>query len=375
MLTIKEKLSKNLVNALGYRTKQRYVLIESDDWGAVRMPSKDVFNILKKNLIEVDEFSFDRNDSVESEDDLKCLFATLQKFQDCKGNHPVITAYAVVANPNFEKIEESGKKEYHFETILETYKRSEHTKNVPELIKLGMKKNIFIPQFHGREHIHVKRYMEAINSNSKKELIAFENRAIVSSKSSDCSNRYPKDYFKGFAYSDSSEFAEIEEIHKDGLKIFKEIFGFSSISFVAQGGVWGDHLLQMMSDENVKLIGGQQQVPQIAGGYKVVNKFWGSRNKYKQIHWRRNCRFEPSRNKNYDWIAYCLDEIEIAFRWGKPAVISSHRENFIGSIFEENRVDTLKKLEILLAAMLKRWPDIQFISTAQLAEIMLAEKR
>ena len=375
MISIKEKITKNIINALGWRTKHKYVLIESDDWGAVRMPSRSVYEILKNNNIEVDKFSFDRNDSLESEEDLKQLFNTLRKFKDCNGNNPVVTAYAVLANPNFEKIEASGRSEYFYETILETYKRSKHTENVPLLWKEGIRERIFIPQFHGREHIHVKRYMEAINSNSKKEMIAFKNRAIVSSKSSDCKYGYPKDYFKGFAYSDSSEFAELEEIHRDGLNIFKEIFGFSSISFVAQGGVWGDHLLQMMSDQSVKLVGGQQQIPEKEGGYRVVNKFWGSKNKFKQIHWRRNCRFEPARDKNFDWINYCLAEMEIAFRWGKPAVISSHRENFTGSIFEENRVENLKKLEMLLAEMLKRWPDIEFISTAQLAEKMMLKTK
>jgi len=49
---------------------------------------------------------------------------------------------------------------------------AEHTRKVPELIKEGMRKGIYIPQYHGREHIHVKRYMEAINSDSEKEQLA-----------------------------------------------------------------------------------------------------------------------------------------------------------------------------------------------------------
>lgn len=375
MLSIKEKLVKNYVNAIGWSTDHKYVIIESDDWGAVRMPSREVLDSLIKNNIPVDKFSFDKNDALESEEDMLALFNSLNKFIDKKGNHPIITAYSVVANPDFEKIEASNNQEYHYETILETYNRSNHTKRVPELIRKGIDENIFIPQFHGREHIHVKRYMEAINSNSEKEQVAFKNRAIISSHSTTCTKPYLPDYFKGFDYTTAAEYSEIETIHRDGLRIFKEIFGFNSISFVAQGGVWGDHLLQMMGDEGVKLVGGQQQVPQIGGGYKVVNKFWGSRNAYKQMHWRRNCRFEPARDRNFDWVNYCLDEMQIAFRWGKPAVISSHRENYIGSIFEENRIDTLHKLEILLAEILRRWPDVEFITTAQLAEIMLYKKK
>ena len=375
MFTFKQKLAKNYINALGWKTKQKYLVIESDDWGAVRMPSKKVYNKLVKSNIPVNKFSFDKHDSLESEEDLKALFGVLQKFNDVNGNPPVLTAYHVVANPNFEKIYSSNKKEYHYETIIETYARHEHTKKVPELIKEGMNKGLYLPQYHGREHIHVKRYMEAINSDSYKEQIAFENRAIVSSKSTVCNNHYKSDYFKGFDYNNSKELKDIETIHRDGLMVFKKIFKMPSITFIAQGSVWGDHILPMLKEEGVQLISGQQNIPIGSGKFKVVNKNWGSKNEFGQVHWRRNCMFEPSRNQDFDWVNECLAEIEIAFRWNKPAVISAHRENFIGSIFEENRDKSLDKLERLLQVVLKKWPDIKFITSAQLAIILTSNKK
>lgn len=371
MLSIKEKITKNYINALGWKTKQKYLVIESDDWGAIRMPSKRVYNRLIEQHIPVDKLHIDKLDSLESEDDLKALFESLQKFWDMDGNPAIITAYHVVANPNFEKIEESKRKEYHYETILETYARNEHTQKVPELIREGITDRIYIPQFHGREHIHVKRYMEAINSESEKEQIAFGNRAIVSTKSTVCKNSYTSHYFKGFDFDSSNEHSEIESIHRDGLRIFKDIFGMPSVTFMAQGSVWGDHILPMLKEEGVLLVSGQQTIPLENGKLKTVNKTWGSKNELGQIHWRRNCKFEPARNQNFDWVGKCLAEIEIAFRWGKPAVISAHRENFIGSIFEENRDQSLDKLEELLEAVLKKWPEVKFISSEQLAQLMM----
>jgi hypothetical protein len=375
MLSVKEKLAKNYINSRGWKTNQKYLIIESDDWGAIRMPSKEVYHKLIANDIPVDKFSFDKHDALESEEDLKNLFNTLEKFQDKTGSPAVLTAYHVVANPDFEKIEATARKDYHYETILETYSRFLHTKKVPNLIKEGIEKGIYIPQFHGREHIHVKRWMEAINFNSEKEQLAFQNRAIVSSKSKTCRNPYTKDYFKGFAFSSISEHEEIENIHRDGLKIFKEIFGFPSKTFVAQGTVFGDHILKMLSEEGVQLILGQQSAPKSDNGYQTINKNWGNITKFNQQYWRRNCLFEPARNQNFPWVKKTMEEIEIAFRWGKPAVISAHRENFIGSIFEENRTQSLQKLEILLELVMKKWPDVKFISTAKLAEIMLNQNQ
>ena len=371
MLTIKENLSKNFINAIGWSTNQKLLLIESDDWGAVRMPSRDVYEKLISKMIRVDELHFDKYDSVESECDLASLYEVLKSNNDKNGKNPVITAFSVVANPNFEQIKASEKNNYEYETILETYQRNAHTHNTPELIKQGIAENLFIPQYHGREHIHVKRWMEAINSNSKKERIAFNNNAIISSECKLCDNPYKKNYFTGFDYDSIEEFSSLEQIHQEGLELFKNIFGFHSISFVAQGSVWGDHILKTLHKHGVQLVIGQQSHPNMKGGYTVINKKWGDKNKLGQIYWRRNCKFEPSRNQNFDWVGKCLKEIEIAFRWGKPAVISSHRENFIGSIFESNRTQSLEKLDRLLKSVLKKWPDVRFISTAELAKIML----
>ena len=370
-MKFKEKLAKNYINARGWSTNKKYLLIESDDWGTIRMPSNEVYEILLKNNVEVDKFSFDKHDTLESSEDLSYLFDVLESVNDAKGNPAVLTAYHVMGNPNFEAIEANGRKSYVYETIIDTYKRNPHTENTFEWIKKGMKKGLYIPQFHGREHIHVKRWMEAINSNSTKEQIAFENRAIIWTGSPKDPNPYKKDYFKGFDYETEQEVKEVEAIHKDGLRLFKEIFGMESLTFMAQGSVWGDHLLPMVKEEGVHLICGQQLHPDGNGGYKIINKFWGSKNNLDQLHWRRNVLFEPASNQNFDWVNKCVAEIEIAFRWGKPAVISSHRENFMGTVFEHNRKQSLEKLRVLLHAVIKKWPDVQFISSAQLAEIML----
>jgi len=248
------------------------------------MPSKEVYHKLLENNIELDKFSFDKNDCLESEEDLRALFETLQKFSDNKGNHAVLTAYHVVANPDFERIEASRRKEYRYETILETYKRFAHTQQVPNLIKEGIDKGIYIPQSHGREHIHVKRWMEAINSVSEKEQLAFQCKAIISTASTKCHKRYNKNYFAGQDYSDESEFEDIEKITVDVLKIFKDIFGFKSLTFTPQGVFWGDHILKVLPENGVELACGQQALPCMKESHKTVNRFWGQKNIYDQMY-------------------------------------------------------------------------------------------
>lgn len=373
MLGIKQKLAKNYINAVGWNTKRKLLLIESDDWGAIRMPCKKIYNDLLKHNICVDKSYFDKNDSLESVEDLQNLFEVLTSVKDINGNFACITAFSVVANPNFEKITKNNKESYIYEPITETYKRHQHTSGSFELLIEGTKTRLIYPQFHGREHLHTLRWIEAINSSSLKEQIVYDNQAFVSASKLDDTFKYPLGYMASFNWLNEFEVNLQKEILKEGLELFKKLFGFESISFMAPQSIWSDEINKTLIDNSVKLQFGQQYKPQGNNRTKLVNKKWGSKSNEGLLYWRRNCQFEPSRNQNYDWVNSTLQEIALAFRWGKPAVINSHRVNYIGSIFPENRDQTLKKLKELLKEVKKRWPDVEFIDTERLACVMLED--
>ena len=65
---LKTELARNIVNCRGRKVNKQIVVIESDDWGSIRMPSKDVFAALKKQQIPVDKCDYCQNDSLASED-------------------------------------------------------------------------------------------------------------------------------------------------------------------------------------------------------------------------------------------------------------------------------------------------------------------
>jgi hypothetical protein len=47
--SLKSTLSRNLTNARGWRTNRKIVVIESDDWGSIRMPHMLIINNNIKN--------------------------------------------------------------------------------------------------------------------------------------------------------------------------------------------------------------------------------------------------------------------------------------------------------------------------------------
>lgn len=360
-------LHKNLINIPGWRTTRKIIVIESDDWGSIRMPSRKIYELLLSNGIPVDKLYFLKYDCLESEQDLSMLFEILSSFTDIHGNHPVITANTVMANPDFDKIKESDKTEYFYEPFTTTYTRyPNQNRSFALWVNEGIPEKLLWPQFHGREHLHVGKWMNAINSNDPWELKSFEHEVLLGYYSNKSIN-----YMPAFDYTSPKEWESLNTIASEGLALFEKIFGFQSKSFVAPCLISGSHLDRVLKNNGILYHQvGKQYIPAKNDSFKVKNRYWGQKNGLSQIYLRRNVNFEPTSNPDFDWIDNCLSEINIAFRWGKPAVINSHRVNYIGSIFPENRALSLKLLNSLLKSSLKYWPEVEFMTSDSLGQII-----
>lgn len=364
MINHRKIIAKNYINAVGWRTKQRLLLIESDDWGSIRMPSKSVYDTLSSQGAGEGCY-FDVYDSLESCEDLALLFEVLSSVKDSQGHHAIMEPFVVVANPNYEAIEANGFAEYVYEPFVDTYRRFSHTEKSFETIKEGIHSGIWYPQSHGREHIQVNRWMKALQRDDKLVRLEFSSRAFH------CGCQPPKtDYYNAFDYDSKDELPQLKEIIRDGLNIFERFYGYRPIALCSPCGFTSQELIDFSSQEGIRLRGGQFRTPNGDGSYKRINNYWGTKGINDMRVYRRNCKFEPAKDHNIDWVDRCLSEIKIAFRWGKPAVIDSHRVNYIGSISPENRNYSLKEMKRLLKEIVKQWPDVEFINSEQLYKEM-----
>jgi hypothetical protein len=108
----------------------------------------------------------------------------------------------------------------------------------------------------------------------------------------------------------------------------------------------------------------------LKGGYNKKSfafKF-GRKNKFGQIYYSRNCKFEPIQ-ANYQ-LNDVLNQIDYAFLMGKPAIISSHRINYVGSIDPEIRRKSLIEFDRLLNRIVQKHPDVLFLSSAELSSLL-----
>ena len=90
-----------------------------------------------------------------------------------------------------------------------------------------------------------------------------------------------------------------------------------------------------------------------------------------QFYTVRNCSYEPAYRQDTDeCVSQCLKEIEASFRQSKPAIITSHRFNYISEINPANARNNLAGLQSLLGQIVKFYPDVEFITSPDLIRIM-----
>lgn len=375
--SFKSKLIVNLSNIPGWTTKRHIVVIESDDWGSIRMPSLKAFNNLLKAGMREDRNHYNVNDALESNRDMEALFETLSLYKDKTGRHPVMTGVNIVANPNFEKIRANGYTQYEYESYIETLKRYPDHDHVYELWKTGIAERLFVPVFHGREHLNVQRWLRALRSGHKSTLLAFENG--VTGIYNGIDDEPIPNYQAAFDLDTMSDLTYMHEVLDTGLCLFEHLYGYRSTYFVPTNGPFNNTLEKSLCEFGVKYINsGKIQLEPLGGNrFKRHFRYIGKRNQYDQIYLTRNCFFEPSSTESSlsrDWVDTCLHEIELAFRWHKPATISSHRVNYIGFLHPKNRDRTLKLYKELLHRILKKWPDVEFMTSAELGDLIFYEK-
>ncbi len=106
--------------------------------------------------------------------------------------------------------------------------------------------------------------------------------------------------------------------------------------------------------------------PKQQGKPEVKRHYTGQRNRWDQIYTIRNVNFEPFSKPNLDWVNKTLFEIENAFKWKSPAIISTHRVNYVSGMNKKNRDKNLKQLKDLIQSVLNKWPDVTFCSSDEL---------
>jgi hypothetical protein len=372
MRVAREFVAPYYQNVSGWRTRRKLVVIESDDWGSIRMPSRTVYERCLKKGYPVDQTFYERYDALLSEDDVELLFDLLASFRDKRHQHPRITANVIVGNPNFDAIEADGYNAYHWEPITDTFARYPRHNRCLALWHEGMRKGLLCPQFHGREHLNVGMFIGDLQKQDQVAVFALNNRMPG------CIPMGPKAlpnlYVETTRFRSIAEKQAVLDAQLLGLKLFKRLFGFRSRSLIPTNYVWSSDFNAEVARAGVEALQGTSVMKeQRTNGTSIpIRRRLGETNAQGQIQLVRNAFFEPSLRQGpaMQEVGDCLYRIRAAFQLRRPAIISCHRINFCGFIDAANRDENLRALRALLTSILVRWPDVEFLTSVELLDVI-----
>lgn len=366
---LKRILARNVVNARGWKTNRKIIVFESDDWGSIRMPNRKVLNKYINMGYDLKSNPYCYNDTLANSEDLDALFEVLNAYKNKSGHHPKFTFNTVMANPSFDKIRESNFEEYFFEAFPKTLSRYYPKENVFKLWELGIREKFIQPQFHGREHLNVLLWLKMLKEGNQPLTHAFNLEFWGVPKSLYSDGRI--NIQAAFGSSNNDQFEFYKKNITEGLGLFEDIFGFRSKTFIANNYTYPEALNSVLYNANVVGIQSMRnhKIPHKGGSMTHKKVFTGKQTELGQTYTVRNCMFEPSQMPvSFDNVGNCLKQINNSFFWKCPAIITSHRLNYIGSINQKNRTYNLELLRTLLNRILKEWPDVEFLSSDELIE-------
>lgn len=369
----KNLIYRNLVNFKGWHTNRKIIVFESDDWGMIRMPSKTVLDSIPTNYKKYYNSPYYQLDTIADSDDLQYLFELLSKHKDKNGRPAVLTANTVVANPDFKKIVSDNYKQYYFETIDQTI-TNYYSSNVFNLWFEGIKDNVFFPQLHAREHVDIVEWMQLLQSGNEVYIDAFQ-RGIYCVDYDIKAKK--KNLTAVFDYSNQEEINKKKDIIIDAIRIFDNLFGYKPVSFIAPSYTWDDTIENILNKEGIKFIQGirvQKYPRRKRYEYTIKTHYTGQMNKNKQLYLIRNVFYEPSLLATDNIVESTLKRIKIAFLFKQPVIIGTHRINYVGAINKKNRDRNLRNLDRLLKTILKTWPNVEFLTTAELGALISSNK-
>lgn len=344
------------------------VVFESDDWGSQRTHDAASLGRLSNMGFAMDKsvYAFD---CIESLGDINALEGVLTENISRSGSVPKFTVNFVMANPDFQAIDATDRTAYRYTPYYDEQRLFDGPALAGAWAK-AIRRGVFVPQLHCREHVKWWAWMADLAKPDTDASRTFGmNMFGVPQACSPTQTSYFKPIYVDEAFTRDHPDAFIQTI-AEGARLFADHFGFWSQTTIAPVAFWNDWSEDIWHDHGIRGIQSPWvQSREVNGEVSETPHFLGKSNCHGQRYLIRNCTFEP--RKASLGVDRAISDIKRAFRFGKPAIVSTHRVNYVSGIDPDGAKVALSSLDRLLKAILNTWPDTEFLtSDALLARLI-----
>ena len=325
------------------------VIIQSDDWGRVGIPSIAALDRLKSRDVDVGKDPWDYY-GLETEEDIVTLGDVLAALRDRDGRSPCLTANFIMANADLRAMRAEGYREFRWIGIADGFP-APWTEELFAVYLANIERKVFYPGLHGFTHFNIPALLCALSESSVRGELA---RILADEDVPYLASLTPEHNFALLTRRPGGGFLdEVDQVDwiEQGVALFRQGFGFSPRTTCAPGykanrttfRVWhgaGIDVVQTgddrgLADESTAIL-------------------------------CRNVHFEPALRPDAA-LQSALSRAHLAVARGRPIVISSHSINYISRHLGRARHSRVM-LHELLSGLLREFPDLRFASDAEFAD-------
>ena len=343
-------------------SKRKAIAIESDDWGnCAWTPDLATFTAVREHPAVRDYHERPGirhwvHGTLETPDDLQRLFDFLYLYRGGDGRPVVMTPCYTTGNPDYERIAAGGFTEYLDISLEQGVPSRWERGDIVGKAREGIARGVWSPEFHARLH-HAQPYLwlEAVRSGNEEAAFLFEHQVFQ------CAARRPE--YEGMTASEQNAWCS------EGIARMRRCFGrpphcgVNSDASVETEHIWVMAGLRCRLAVSAIANTGPTSAPVNEMG--AVNPASGL------IHLNRNVHLEPLGSADLDHHngarAAVLAVIN-CWQRGEPAVLSTHRKNFV-SLDAHEELNGYDQFAWLLERLLAEHPDMVFLTSWEVAQL------
>ncbi len=307
-------------------SRMKAVVLQSDDWGLCAWsPDAESWRALRETpAYQSAPGRRYGGSTLESADDVRALADLLLSFRGGDGFPPVLQANTVLANPDYDRLAAAGFEGDDVPAVeLPALPSRWSRPRLWEQLTIARLSGVWWPELHGYHHAPAATWLEAMRRGDSDALIAFEHQVMV------CA-----------AVEASGEFdpAEPEAARTRRLERavarFRELFGRSPGSFCPPDYRWDERLEADAERLGVTAFQGKNEQHGARQGRvsRLVLGPSGARSAGARFYLPARIAFEPSlggpSGARVD-VDAVVRAVRAAWSRGRPAVVSTHRLNFV----------------------------------------------